>query len=73
MTYTVIYEGDDATGWGGYVPDLPGVAVGGETLDEVRSLMPKAIELHLRGMREDGVPIPTPHDVVVERVEVSAA
>jgi predicted RNase H-like HicB family nuclease len=72
MTYTVIYEGSDASGWSGYVPDLPGVAVGGETLDEARTLMRKAIELHLRGMREDGLEIPIPHETVVEQVAVPA-
>jgi predicted RNase H-like HicB family nuclease len=73
ITYNVVYEGDDASGWSGYVPDLPGVGVAGATLDEVRRLAPGAIELHLRGLQEDGVPFPTPTALIVEAVAVPAA
>lgn len=40
-----------------YVPDLPGCVATGKTLDELRSRMSEAIELHLQGLREDGLPI----------------
>ena len=43
-----------------YVPDLPGCVATGKTLDEVKRRMSEAVELHLRGMREDGLPIPEP-------------
>ena len=32
----------------------------GKTLDQLRANMSRAIELHLKGMREDGLPIPEP-------------
>ena len=43
------------------MPDLPGCVAAGETQEEVRELIEGAIELHLRGMREDGEPIPEPN------------
>lgn len=49
--YLVIYEQGN-TSWGAYSPDLPGVAVVGETREEVESLMREAIPLHLQGLGE---------------------
>ncbi len=59
MEYLVIYE-KGPTSWGAYVPDLPGCVAAGDTQEEVRKLIEDAIELHLRGMSEDGDPIPEP-------------
>jgi predicted RNase H-like HicB family nuclease len=59
MRYTVIYE-KGLTSWGAYVPDLPGVISVGDTRDEVEHLIQEAIELHLEGMREEGMAIPPP-------------
>ncbi len=33
----------------------------GETRAEVTALIHEAIDFHLEGMKEDGVPIPVPH------------
>ncbi len=41
-----------------YVPDLPGCAATGKTIEEVRKNMREAIALHLQGMIEDHEPIP---------------
>jgi len=43
-----------------YSPDLPGCVATGRTRKETESRMREAIELHLRGMKEDGLPIPRP-------------
>jgi len=59
MKYLVVYE-KSSTSWGAYVPDLPGLGVVGDTLDEVKELIREAIELHLEGMRQHGDPIPDP-------------
>ncbi len=40
--------------------DLPGCIATGKTIEELKQRMSEAIELHLRGMREDGLPIPEP-------------
>ena len=59
MTYTVVYE-KGPTSWGAYVPDLPGVISVGESREEVEALIQEAVEFHLDGMREEGLPIPSP-------------
>ncbi len=59
MKYLVIYEKGE-TGYGAYVPDLPGCVAVGESLDEVKALIREAIEMHLRAMRKDGDAIPEP-------------
>jgi len=70
VRYAVIIERYD-TGYGAYVPDLPGCGATGQTDREVRERIQTAIELHLRSMREDGNPIPQPHSVAAT-VEVAA-
>ncbi|HEX8054658.1 MAG TPA: type II toxin-antitoxin system HicB family antitoxin [Thermoleophilaceae bacterium] len=57
--YLVVIEGGD-TGWSAYVPDLPGVIAAAGSEQEVRSLIDEAVEFHLEGMREAGLPIPAP-------------
>lgn len=59
MRYYVVYERGPRN-WSAYAPDLPGVAVTGSSREDVRDLMKGAIELHLEGLREDGLPIPEP-------------
>jgi predicted RNase H-like HicB family nuclease len=57
--YTIIYE-RSATGYGAYVPDLPGLGVVGPTMEEVRKLIHEGIGLHLDSLRRHGDPIPEP-------------
>ena len=59
MKYVVVYEKSN-TGWGAYVPDLPGVIATGHTKEETQQLIREAIECHLDGLREDNLPIPEP-------------
>ena len=59
MRYVMIIE-PGARNYSAYLPDLPGCVATGKTIDEVRQRMREAIELHLEGMREDGLPIPKP-------------
>jgi predicted RNase H-like HicB family nuclease len=59
MKYAVIYE-KTGTGYSAYVPDLPGCITTGRTRKETERLMKEAIEFHLAGMREDGLPAPEP-------------
>jgi predicted RNase H-like HicB family nuclease len=69
MKYLVIYE-RSSSGWGAYVPDLPGLGVAGATLEEVKQLIREAMDFHLEGMREHGDPIPEP-SAVTEYVSVN--
>lgn len=64
MRYAVVIEKAQGN-FSAYVPDLPGCVATGATISEVESQVREAIEFHLDGMREDGIPIPLP----VSRVE----
>lgn len=55
-----------------YAPDLPGCIATGATREESEQLMREAIELHLAGLREDGLPIPPPTSTV-DYVELEAS
>jgi len=57
MRYAMIIERGKRN-FSAYLPDLPGCIATGKTIDEVRQNMAQAAELHLDGMREDGLPIP---------------
>lgn len=63
MQYAVIIEKSN-TGYGAYVPDLPGCVSTGATVEECKAHIQEAIQFHLEGMREDGDPIPEPKSVV---------
>ena len=72
MRYPISIEpGDDARAWGVVVPDLPGCVATGATVSEVERSIREAIELHLEGLREDGLPVPLPSSQV-EYVDVAA-
>ena len=59
MRYAVVIEKGERN-FSAYVPDLPGCVSVGDTLEEVKAEIREAIEFHLEGMREDGLPIPQP-------------
>ena len=59
MRYAMIIEQGERN-YSAYLPDLPGCIATGKTIEELKQRMSGAIELHLRGMREDGLPIPEP-------------
>jgi predicted RNase H-like HicB family nuclease len=59
MKYLVIFE-RTATGYSAYVPDLPGCVTTGPTLIETERLIKEAIDFHIDGLRQDGLPIPAP-------------
>ncbi len=59
MRYLIIIEKGE-TSYGAYAPDLPGCGAVGATVEEVHQLIQEAIEMHLEGLREDGLPIPEP-------------
>lgn len=59
MTYLIVYE-KSSNGWGAFAPDLPGLGVAAETLEQTKQLIREAIEFHLEGLRRHGDPIPVP-------------
>ena len=59
MRYSVVYE-RSLRNWSAYVPDLPGCIATGKTREELERRIREAIEMHLEGMRAEGLPIPEP-------------
>lgn len=59
MRYMVVVERGE-TSWGAHAPDLPGCVAVGETREEVLRLIREAIEFHIDGLKQDGLPVPTP-------------
>ncbi|MDQ6707423.1 MAG: type II toxin-antitoxin system HicB family antitoxin [Acidobacteriota bacterium] len=51
------------------MPDLPGCIGTGQTLEQLKQRMHKAIEMHLSAMRTDGDKIPEPS--LMDLVEVA--
>jgi predicted RNase H-like HicB family nuclease len=70
MRYAIVIE-KAAGNYSAYVPDLPGCVATGATIEEVESEIREAIEFHLDGLKEDGLPIPPPVSRV-EYVDVAA-
>ena len=66
--YVVIYE-RSSDGWGAYVPDLPGLGVVGDTLDETKQLIREGIEFHIEGLRRSSDAVPQP-STLMEELEV---
>lgn len=62
MRYAVVIE-RAGPNYSAYVPDLPGCVATGGTADEARANILAALRLHLDGLREDGLPIPSPQAV----------
>ena len=60
MRYLVVIEHSES-GFGAYVPDLPGCVAVADTRDDVGRLIQEAVEVHLDGLRQDGLPIPEAH------------
>lgn len=66
--YLIIIE-ETGTGYSAYSPDVPGCVATGSNRSEVEREMHDAIQFHLEGMREEGLPIPKPSSIA-EYVEV---
>lgn len=68
MKYAVVIERSES-GFGAYVPDLPGCVAVGESLAETEQLIREAIEFHVEGLRDDGLVVPEP-TALAQYVEV---
>ncbi len=53
LQYMVRINRDPGSDWGASVPDLPGCVASGKTIDSALRRIERAIELHIRGLRED--------------------
>jgi len=70
MRYAVVIEKAE-NNYSAYVPDLPGCVATGTSVAEAETQIREAIEFHLEGLREDGLPIPSPSSQV-EYIEIVA-
>ena len=64
MRYAIIIEKAKGN-YSAYVPDLPGCITTGNTIEEIEKNMKEAIDFHLDGLREEGLPIPEPTTIVI--------
>ena len=56
----VIGPAEDGSGYGAYVPDLPGCAAVGKTPEEVKQRIAFSLPLHIESLRAHGEPVPPP-------------
>ena len=70
MKYAVVIE-QAGSNFSAYVPDLPGCIATGATVKEVENEIREAIRFHIDGMKQDGLPVPSPSSAV-EYIEVAA-
>jgi predicted RNase H-like HicB family nuclease len=59
VEYLVILEKAE-TNWAAYSPDVPGCIATGNSPEETLQEYHKALQMHLKGMAEDGLPLPLP-------------
>src|SRR3989442_176575 len=69
MRYAIVEKAE--SNYAAYVPDLPGCVATGATIEETERSIREAIEIHVEGLRADGLPIPEPSSRV-EYVDVAA-
>src|SRR6266511_1764835 len=72
FTYTVVYERDLESG--AICASAPALDLGtyGSSVEEARARLQEALELHLEGLIEEGLPIP-PDVLVTERLSVQVS
>ena len=68
--FLIVIE-DAGENYSAYSPDLPGCVATGATREETEQRMYEAIQMHVEGLREDGLPIP-PSTAFAEYVVVGA-
>lgn len=70
MRYAIVVE-KAGNNFSAYAPDLPDCVATGSSVKEAEHEIKAAIQFHIEGLREDGLPIPAPSSVV-EYLEIAA-
>ena len=60
--FLIVIEKADGN-YSAYSPDLPGCIATGKTRKEAEKNMYEAIEMHIKGLMEDNIPLPKPNSV----------
>jgi predicted RNase H-like HicB family nuclease len=63
VRYPIVIHKDKKSDYGVTVPDLPGCFSAGSTMDEAMAMSREAIELHVEGLIDEGMPIPDPSPI----------
>jgi predicted RNase H-like HicB family nuclease len=58
--YIALLRKDPDSDFGVDFPDFPGCITAGSTLQEAREMAAEALQFHIEGMLEEGLPIPPP-------------
>jgi predicted RNase H-like HicB family nuclease len=69
MRYAIVVE-KAGNNYSSYAPDLPGCIATGGTVKEAKQEIQAAIQFHIDGLREDGLPFP-PASSVVEYLDIA--
>jgi predicted RNase H-like HicB family nuclease len=75
MEYIAYLHKDRGSDYGVSFPDFPGCITAGRTLEEASRMAQEALALHIRGMIEDGDPVPEPSkldEVATEAAKLGA-
>jgi predicted RNase H-like HicB family nuclease len=62
MRYAVVIEKAEGN-YSAYVPDLPGCVATGSSVKDVEKEIRDAIRFHIDGLKEGGLPVPTPSSI----------
>jgi len=57
MKYSIVIE-KAGNNFSAYSPDVPGCVATGLNINEVKENLKNALEFHLKGLKEDGLPVP---------------
>ena len=63
MNYPVVLHKDRDSDYGVTVPDLPGCFSAGRSIDVALAMAKEAIELHIEGLIDEGLPVPHPGSI----------
>jgi predicted RNase H-like HicB family nuclease len=63
MEYLVVIEKAPDGSYSAYVPDLPGCVTCGDTVEETKTLIREAMQLHIDSLRRHEEPVPEPTTV----------
>jgi predicted RNase H-like HicB family nuclease len=62
MRYAIVIEKAEGN-YSAYVPDLPGCVETAATVEAVEDEIREAIRFHIDGLKEDGLPVPSPTSI----------
>lgn len=62
MRYAIVIEKAKGN-YSAYVPDLPGCVATGASVADVEKEIRGAIRFHIEGLKQDGLPIPSPSSI----------